>query len=158
MRCICEQILELKEVEELEWSHCLFRFGCPSCDVHVGVEAEPREAAFLVNPVVWTDEAQHVLDRLPPYVESLVREEVLQYAREKKVHLVTVAFLTEARNKSVVPWNPEAESRLERVPAAVRGMARIELERTALDKGLPEVSVALMEEVKARYFGMGQGK
>jgi hypothetical protein len=34
-------------------------------------------------------------------------------------------------------------------------MARIELERTAADRGLSTVTVALMEEVKARYFGMG---
>ena len=154
MRCVCGQILEFQDVEELEGNHCLFRFVCSPCDVHVGVEAEAQEAASVVDQVVWTDEAQHVLDRLPPYVESLVREEVLQYAREKNVHLMTVAFLTEARNEGVVPWNPEAESRLEKVPAAVRGIARLELERTALERGLSEVSVSLMEEVKARYFGM----
>jgi len=33
-------------------------------------------------------------------------------------------------------------------------MARVELERTALDRGMAEVTVSLMEEVKARYFGM----
>jgi hypothetical protein len=33
-------------------------------------------------------------------------------------------------------------------------MARVELERTALDKGHAHVTVALMEEVKARYFGL----
>jgi hypothetical protein len=34
-------------------------------------------------------------------------------------------------------------------------MARIELERTAADRGAARITVALMEEVKARYFGMG---
>ena len=37
---------------------------------------------------------------------------------------------------------------------AVRAMARVELERTAVDRGAGRVTVALMEEVKARYFGM----
>ena len=31
----------------------------------------------------------------------------------------------------------------------------IELERTAADRGETRITVALMEEVKARYFGMG---
>ncbi|MES4784513.1 MAG: hypothetical protein C4294_00260, partial [Nitrospiraceae bacterium] len=48
--------------------------------------------------------------------------------------------------------------RLEKIPAPVRAMARIELERTALDKGFSHVTVALMEEVKARYFGMFSSK
>ncbi|MFB3136794.1 MAG: PCP reductase family protein, partial [Nitrospirales bacterium] len=63
-------------------------------------------------------------------------------------------FLAEARNRGSVSWNSEAESRLARVPAPVRAMARMELERTALDRGMSEVTVSLMEEVKARYFGM----
>jgi hypothetical protein len=37
-------------------------------------------------------------------------------------------------------------------------MARIELERTAADRGEARITVALMEEVKARYFGMGSAK
>jgi hypothetical protein len=37
-------------------------------------------------------------------------------------------------------------------------MARIELERTVADRGGIRITVALMEEVKARYFGMGSQK
>jgi hypothetical protein len=40
----------------------------------------------------------------------------------------------------------------------VRAMARIELERTAADRGDTRITVALMEEVKARYFGMASSK
>jgi hypothetical protein len=43
---------------------------------------------------------------------------------------------------------------LANVPSGIRTMAKTELERTALDRGMPEVTVALMEEVKTRYFGM----
>jgi hypothetical protein len=55
-----------------------------------------------------------------------------------------------------VVWDAEAERRLANVPAPVRAMARVELERTAAERGELRVTVALMEEVKARYFGMGQ--
>ena len=44
------------------------------------------------------------------------------------------------------------------MPAPVRAMARIELERTVADRGGTRITVALMEEVKARYFGMGSQK
>jgi hypothetical protein len=37
-------------------------------------------------------------------------------------------------------------------------MARIELERTAADRGLSCITVSLMEEVKAKYFGMSSSK
>jgi hypothetical protein len=37
-------------------------------------------------------------------------------------------------------------------------MARIELERTAAERGASRVTVALMEDVKAKYFGMGSKK
>jgi hypothetical protein len=43
---------------------------------------------------------------------------------------------------------------LDNVPAPVRAMARIELERTAAERGHSRITVALMEEVKAKYFGM----
>jgi hypothetical protein len=37
-------------------------------------------------------------------------------------------------------------------------MAKIELERTAAERGQTTISVALMEEVKAKYFGLGSRK
>jgi hypothetical protein len=62
--------------------------------------------------------------------------------------------MEQAKTGDVVSWDPEAEQRLANVPAAVRVMARIELERTAVDRGANRVTVKIMEEVKARYFGM----
>ncbi|MCH8039606.1 MAG: PCP reductase family protein [Nitrospinae bacterium] len=154
MQCTCGRTLELQEIEELDGSACFIRFDCGVCDFRLGVEVEPKQASPLVDYIVWTDEAQHLLDRMPPYVEPLVREEVEHYARQKEVTVVASAFLAEARNRGAVSWNSEAESRLARVPAGVRALARMELERTALDRGMAEVTVSLMEEVKARYFGM----
>lgn len=66
--------------------------------------------------------------------------------------------MASARNKGMVEWSPEAEHRLNNVPSGIRAMAKIELERTALDREMPMVTVALMEEVKARYFGMAAGR
>jgi hypothetical protein len=54
---------------------------------------------------------------------------------------------------SGVTWQPEAEARLERVPAFIRPMARRSIERYAEGKGYPIVTDAVMDEARA-VFGM----
>jgi hypothetical protein len=74
-------------------------------------------------------------------------------ARDERV----VAYDTLLRPRTggaQIVWEPEAERRLDNVPAPVRAMAKIELERTAAERGETRITVALMEEVKAKYFGM----
>ena len=155
MQCHCGQELEWKEVQEVDDALCFGLCECADCQFRFGIEAKGQEVGLLLNKSFWTDEAQHVLDRLPPYVRPYVQEEVEQYAQSKAVRLVTNGVVTESKNHGTVAWSPEAERRLERVPGPVRAMARIELERTAIDRAMTEVTVDLMEEVKARYFGMG---
>jgi hypothetical protein len=108
--------------------------------------------------MMWTDDAIHRLDRLPPYLAPLVRGEVEQDMRVRGERVVTYDILLRPRTGDRIEWEPEAERRLDRVPAPVRAMARIELERTVADRSGTRITVALMEEVKARYFGMSAQK
>jgi hypothetical protein len=107
---------------------------------------------------MWTDDAIHRLDRMPPYLAPLVRGEVEQDVGVRGELVITYDTLLRPRTGERIEWEPEAERRLDKVPAPVRAMARIELERTAADRGETRITVALMEEVKARYFGMGAQK
>jgi hypothetical protein len=132
----------------------LVRFECCGCHSLFGMEAPVDEAGKLVDRLMWTDEARHVLDRMPPYVAPLVRHDAEDYARSKGERVITFTLLAQARNGGTVDWEPEAQRRLDNVPGPVRAMAKVELERTALERGQPRVTVALMEEVKAKYFGM----
>ncbi len=132
----------------------LVRQVCVGCGLRVGAEGPPETVVALVDRVIWSDDARHVLDRMPPYVVPLYRDEVEAYAKSKDQRVVTWALLAQARQGGAVAWDVEAEQRLHNVPAPVRAMARMELERTAADKGLSRVTVSLMEEVKARYFGL----
>jgi len=134
------------------------RFECCGCHWKVGAESPVDEAAKLVDRLMWTDEARHVLDRMPPYVALLVRHDVKEFARLKDQRVVTFSLLAQARNGGTVAWDPDAEQRLDNVPGPVRAMAKVELERTALERGQARVTVALMEEVKAKYFGMAAQK
>jgi hypothetical protein len=136
----------------------LVRCECLGCGLVVGGEVPSEEALALVDRLVWTDDAAHVLERMPPYVAALVKAEVEDYAREQGQKVVTLTLLGQARQGGAVGWDPEAERRLDNVPAPVRAMARLELERTAAERGQSRVTVALMEEVKARYFGLAAAK
>jgi hypothetical protein len=134
------------------------RSECRGCGLKVGVDVPEEQAHGLVDRLLWTDEALHRLDRMPPYVAGLVREEVEQDIRRRGERVVTYETLLRPRTGERIEWDPEAERRLDRVPAPVRAMARIELERTAADRGLSRITVSLMEEIKAKYFGMAASK
>ena len=132
------------------------RWECRGCGLRVGVEAPAAQAEPLVDRMMWTDDARHRLERMPPYAVPLVQEQIESYARQKQWRAVTYERFIQAGTGESVVWDAEAERRLANVPAPVRAMARVELERTAAARGELRVTVALMEEVKARYFGMGQ--
>lgn len=136
----------------------LVRSECLGCGLSVGCEAPAAEVIGLVDRLLWTDDAAHALSRKPPHVAALVKQDVEGYARSKGQRVVTLAVMAQARQGGEVGWEPEAEQRLVNVPAPVRAMARMELERTAIERGLARVTVSLMEEVKARYFGMAASK
>lgn len=154
MHCACGSDFRCEALEEWEDVQVFLRYRCNRCGFRVGIEADHRKAGVLFDRPAWTDEARHRLDRLPPYVEPLVRQEVEAYAARNGITVVSTDLMMEAGNQGMVSWHPEAKRRLSRVPGPVRAMARVELERTAQDRGLPEVTVELMEEIKARYFGM----
>lgn len=139
----------------LQW---FIRSECRGCGLKVGVDVPAGRENGLVDRVMWTDEALHRLERMPPYLAPLFRDEVEQDVRARGERVITYDTLLRPRTGARMEWEAEAERRLDNVPAPVRAMARIELERTAADRGASRITVALMEEVKARYFGMGASK
>ncbi len=162
LTCGCGRWMHTEGIEERavesdvpQW---FIRSECRGCGLKVGVDVPEEQAHGLVDRLLWTDEALHRLDRMPPYVAGLVREEVEQDIRQQGERVVTYETLLRPRTGERIEWDPEATQRLARVPAAVRAMARIELERTAADRGLSRVTVSLMEEIKAKYFGMAASK
>lgn len=138
--------------------HWFIRSECKGCGLKVGVDVPEGQTQGLVDRLMWTDEALHRLDRMPPYIATLVEKDVEQDVRQRGSSVVTYDTVLCPKIGERIEWEPEAERRLERVPAPVRAMARIELERTAADRGLSRITVSLMEEVKAKYFGMGSSK
>ncbi len=136
----------------LQW---FIRSECRGCGFKVGVDVPAGQMSGLVDRMIWTDEALHRLERMPPYLAPFFQEEVEQDIRARGERVVSYDMLLRPRTGERIEWEPEAERRLDNVPAPVRTMAKIELERTAAERGTNRITIALMEEVKARYFGMG---
>ena len=160
--CGCGRWMHTEGIEERscgdgtpQW---FIRTECRGCGLKVGVDVPADQSSGLVDRVMWTDDAIHRLDRMPPYLAPLVRGEVEQDVRVRGERVIAYDTLLRPRTGERIEWESEAERRLDKVPAPVRAMARIELERTAADHGETRITVALMEEVKARYFGMGAQK
>lgn len=134
------------------------RSECRPCRWLVGIELPAGKSEGLIDRLMWSDDAKHRLERVPPYALPLLRELVEGFAKARQQRVITYDLIDQAQTGDVVSWDPDAEQRLANVPAPVRAMARVELERTAVDRGARVVTVALMEEVKARYFGMAAQK
>lgn len=158
LECPCGQAMVAGPIEELTDDQLWGIWECPACGSQIGGQGNPNDFDRFIQEISWTDEALYQLDRLPPYVEPLVREEVVCFTRQHHQWVVTHARMISAQNKGVITWSPEAQKRLANVPAPVRAMAKVELERTAIDRNFPEVTVSLMEELKARYFGLAAGR
>ncbi len=162
LTCGCGRWMHTEGIEERvgeggapQW---FIRSECRGCGLKVGVDVPEGQTYGLVDRLVWTDDALQRLDRLPPYVVPLVLEDAQQDARQRGDRVITYDALLRPNGRERIEWDSDAERRLDRVPAPVRAMARIELERTAADRGLSRITVSLMEEVKAKYFGMGASK
>jgi hypothetical protein len=162
LTCGCGRWMHTEGIEEQAagdgGSQWFVRSECRGCGLRVGVDVPAGQQSGLVDRLIWTDEALHRLDRMPPYLSPLFRNEVEQDVRTRGERVITYDTLSRPRTGERIEWEAEAEQRLDNVPAPVRAMARIELERTAADRGASRITVDLMEEVKARYFGMGAKK
>jgi Proto-chlorophyllide reductase 57 kD subunit len=160
--CGCGRWMHTEGIEERSYddgtSQWFIRTECRGCGLKVGADVPTGQTDGLVDRLMWTDDALHRLDRMPPYLAMLVRDEAEQDVRVRGERVITYDALLRPRTGERIEWDRDAERRLDRVPAPVRAMARVELERTAADRGEARITVALMEEVKARYFGMGAQK
>ena len=162
LTCGCGRWMHTAGIEErayddgaLQW---FIRSECRGCGLNVGIDVPAGQMHGLVDRLMWTDEALHRVERMPPYLAPLYREDMERVARVRGERVITYETLLRPSTGERIEWEPEAEQRLEKVPAPVRAMARVELERTAADRGTFRITVALMEEIKAKYFGMASQK
>ena len=54
-----------------------------------------------------------------------------------------------------IKWAPDAEARIKKVPFFVRPLARRKAEEAARERGMKEVTSALLDEIKAKEMPQG---
>jgi len=95
--------------------------------------------------------------------ESLIGSNTLNLARMSTTNVLVVAppetpvTVPDLPSDAAIPWTPEAESILARVPPFARGVARMAIEEHARDRGLSRVTEDTVRDVTRRS-GVGGGQ
>ncbi len=114
-------------------------------------------AATPTGPAMeWTKAAQERIEKVPSFMRPMIEMGVENYARKNGITTISPDVMDASKNDmGEIVWSKEAESRLDNIPSFIRPMARKEIERIAKEKGMAEITDALMEETKSKFIGMG---
>jgi hypothetical protein len=128
--------------------------GCPFSAVVAQMGLTTGESSTGTQPAAlqWSSDAQERLDKLPSFVQPMVKSSVETYARKNGYSTVTLQVMDDSKNSSNgMTWSPEAEERLSNIPDFIQPMARKEIERLAKERGATTVSAELMDEAKEKF-------
>jgi hypothetical protein len=104
----------------------------------------------------WTKEAKERIEKVPSFMRPMIEMGVENYARKNGITSISPEVMDASKNDmGEIVWSKAAESRLDNIPSFIRPMARKEIERIAKEKGMTEITDALMEETKSKFIGMG---
>jgi hypothetical protein len=127
--------------------------GCPfsAMVAQMGLTASDMKAG-AASTFTWSPDAKEKLERLPAFVQPMVKSSVEAYARKHGYTTITLQVMDDSKNDSNgITWAPDAERRLENIPDFIRPMARREVERIAKERGLATVTAQVMDEAKDKF-------
>jgi proto-chlorophyllide reductase subunit len=127
--------------------------GCPfsAMVAQMGLTASDMKAG-AASSFTWSPDAKEKLEKLPAFVQPMVRSSVEAYARKHNYTTITLQVMDDSKNDSNgLAWAPDAERRLENIPDFIRPMARREVERIAKERGLATVTAQVMDEAKDKF-------
>ncbi|MBI3184173.1 MAG: PCP reductase family protein [Myxococcales bacterium] len=138
--------------------------ACAATGDHLALLDEARAAALspsLARFLEWDADALAILDRVPEgFVRDLVRRRVEKRAREQgrtavdRADIETKLGQWSTASVSLTPslaWEPDAWTRISRVPDSVRGMVIVEVEREARRRGDTSVTAAAIDAAVQRW-------
>ncbi len=119
-------------------------------------QMQPGGAASSDLALTWTAPATERLEKVPSFMRPMIRMGIENYARKGGITTITPEVMDQSKNDpGDLAWSQEAERRLDNIPSFIRPMARKEIERIAKERGMTQISEALMEESKSKFIGMG---
>ena len=125
--CIkCDQAMKLKKVEEDSQQSVGMTFHCEKCDSSFAMLTNPMETQLVKTMGV----------TIGGKTQSHSPMEMID------------GSLSSGEQPDGLRWEPDAEERLNNVPAMARGMARAAIERSANTKGVKLITTAFMDDVK----------
>lgn len=122
--------------------------GCPFSSMVSAMESGGTAKAK------WSEEALERMERIPEFVRPMIKGGIEAFAARKGYQVITPTVIDESKNDMGVGgmnWSSQAQQRLENIPAFIRPMAKMEIERMARDRGLEEVGAELVEEAKNKF-------
>ncbi|MBI1821947.1 MAG: PCP reductase family protein [Nitrospirae bacterium] len=82
----------------------------------------------------------------------MVKNGIETFAQKRGYQVVTPTVIDESKNDQAgFEWTPGATEKLENIPVFVRPLAKKEIERMAMEKGVSKISEELIDEVKNRF-------
>lgn len=135
---LCDQPMKLLQVAPPDRGALSVIYECPECAHRIAMLTNPLETQLVQSLGVKIGPSGEATESKCPFsgmVQSMTPSEVSN------------------GESSSVRWSAAALQRLERIPDFVRPMARVGIERFALDRGLEEIDEQLLEEAKG-HFGM----
>lgn len=129
--------------------------GCPFSSMVAKMQGGAATAPAGA-PMEWTKEAKERIERVPSFMRPMIEMGVENYARKNGITTISPEVMDASKNDmGEIVWSKEAELRLDNIPSFIRPMAQKEIERIAKEKGMTEITDALMEETKSKFIGMG---
>ena len=130
--------------------------GCPFsamvAQMGLGSSSTASSTGAAQGELSWTADARERLERLPSFVQPMVRSSVETYAKNHGYTSVTLQVMDDSKNASSgLAWSPEAEQRLKNIPDFIQPMARKEIERLARERGETTVTAQVMDEAKDKF-------
>jgi hypothetical protein len=106
----------------------------------------------IVSKATWSPEALERMEKIPDFVRPMVKSGIEAYAQKQGYQVITPKVVDESKNDQAgFEWTPGATQKLENIPGFVRPLAKKEIERLAIEKGVSKISEELIDEVKTRF-------
>lgn len=163
----CDQPMKLHSTEGPDEGSLTVTFRCPECGFRVAMLTNPFETQLVRSlgvkiggratpPAPFEHLRASMAEARPDAFEGApapAASEPPAGAPEGGCPFAAMAREGAAPAPARVTWTPEAEARVERIPAFIRPMARRAVERFAEDRGYTSITEAVMDEARGA-FGM----
>ena len=116
--CIrCNEYMKLMKADNSKGDTVNIIFGCSKCGNQIAMITNSQETQMVKTlglniggndipskspkeDITWTEEAEERFKRIPPFVQSMARQSIISYAKEKGIMEITLQVMDEVRERA----------------------------------------------------------